>query len=256
MTDHLINTLNEMNRFASQALPGYVEHDGVLYHLRPTKQGITAVSTSHATPQMGFNIDHWQGLERITWSPLADEPGRDTPEKQVQAFLLRTALKNGRLLPTELAPPGCTLWFLVDELVVQKQDGAGASRRGDLIAVCEDANGHIRPAFIELKSVRESTALQKQVHVMHEAFYDPSASLDRLAALHRFAVTVLSPVRPGKLPAWSTQAKRSVGVMVWPHTDSPRRQTPDQVEHCADIELRVVGYAGAFSFAHEVPSGR
>lgn len=256
MTDKLTITLNAMTANAEMAQCDRVERAGDLYHLRPTARGITVVSTSQATPQMGFAVDKWKGVDQITWKPLAGEPGRDTPEKQVQAFLVHAALANGRRLPAELAPPDCTMWLLVDELVVQSQDGAGGSRRGDIIAVCEHADGRVWPAFVELKSKRESAELQRQVAAMHVSFFEGPSSQMRLDALHAFARVVLSQARPGILPKWSVGPHRSVGVMVWPGTNSSRRQVPNRVKDCPEIALRVVGYAPAFTFTHEAPSVR
>ena len=265
MTDtppDVLSTLTNMRRHAENARPGHVVYpndpQGKLYHLRPTKHGITVSSTSHETPQMGFNIHirKWKGIDQINWQPMKDKPGRNTPEKQLQAFLIRSALKNDRKLPATLSPQGCTLWFLVDELVVQNGKGAGDSRRGDIIAICEDEHGHIRPAFIELKSNRASTELQGQIRIMHEAFYDPQFSRERLAALHRYAEVVLDKVRPGTLPYWSESSKRPIGMMVWPRSAHPKRQTPAEIKGCKDIDLHVVGYFDQFSFEHEVPTDR
>ena len=241
MNDPIAHTLREMTKHAAKSKPGYAKRhcdDRVLYHLRPTSAGITVVSTSPHQPQMGFAPKVWTDAEHIVWEDLTEGPARATPEKEVQAHLIATALADKRRLPAALAPAGCTMHFLVDELVVQDQQGAGGSRRGDIIAVCEAKDGSIRPAFIELKSERDSKTLQEQVSTMHTAFWHGPTSQQRLDALHAFAVVVLGR----ELPKWSASSPRSVGVLVWPWTDSPRRQTPVSIQGNSDIETVVVGY--------------
>ncbi len=249
MTDLLAHTLRKMKEYAVKAKPGYARRnpdDGVLYYLRPTGAGITVVSTSPKQPQMGFVPKVWTDAQHIVWETLADGPARPTPEKQVQAHLIATALADNRRLPSSLAPSGCTLHFLVDELVVQKQSGAGGSRRGDILAICEDSNGFIRPAFVELKSDRNAKTLQEQVETMHAAFWNAPASQDRLDALHVFASEVLGR----KLGKWSTSSPRSVGVLAWPWTDSSHRHTPIDIKGNSDIETVVVGYRD-FTYVRE-----
>lgn len=251
MNDLLAQTLREMTKHAAKAKPGYAKrsrNDPVLYHLRPTSAGITVVSTSLQQPQMGFVPKVWTDAEHIIWEDLTEGPARATPEKQVQAHLIATALTDDRRLPAALAPAGCTLHFLVDELVVQDQPGAGGSRRGDIIAVCEDTQGSIRPAFVELKSERNAKTLQEQVSIMHTSFWHGPASQQRLDALHAFAVAVLGR----DLPKWSTSAPRSVGVLVWPWTNSPHRQTPFDIQGNSDIQTVVVGYRD-ITYERETP---
>ena len=241
MNDLLAQTISEMTKHVAKAKPGYAKRhrdDPVLYHLRPTSAGITVVSTSPLQPQMGFAPKVWTDAEHIVWEELTEGPARPTPEKGVQAHLIAIALAAERRLPAALAPAGCTMHFLVDELVVQDQQGAGGSRRGDILAICEDSNGSIRPAFIELKSERSSKTIQEQVAFMHAAFWHGPSSQQRLDALHSFAVEVLGR----EFPKWSAASPQSVGVLVWPWTDSPRRQTPVSIQGNSDIETVVVGY--------------
>lgn len=246
--DRVVADVKSINCYAQHIARRSEVRDQIRYYLRPTRSGVTVVSTDAKTPMCGFT--GWNGQGEIPWKTVTSvaDPQKK-PEKRVQAQLIRMALEHERRLPAVFAPTG-TVWFLVDEFVAQTGDSVKDSVRGDMIGIWE-VDGAIRPAFIEIKWDRQADTLKKQINKMYTTFFNDSAKR-RLQALHDLATTVLG--RP--LPPWSPTGARALGVMVWPQCVSPRRKTPGKTDLGAGRELQVVGYNDGWpdhelTFVHE-----
>jgi len=231
--------------------------DNRLCQIRLTASGASLVSLEERNPQLGVDIpardlgrDDLPGhLQNLATSVAAcAPPRRPTPEKILQAWLIKAALSNDRILPI---PCGRCL-FVADEVVLQDRQGSKGSRRVDLLGVHIDEHGHARHAFIELKSSRDAKELAgapgrtgrvNQLAASYQAFHDHPEGPQRRAALRLLSEQLLAGV--AKPLVWAPDSERSsVGIMVWRAASGSRRRTPKAVSGCPDMRLVVVGYDG------------
>jgi hypothetical protein len=122
-----------------------------LLWLRPSVGGISAISCCAGTPQRGITNISISNIGRNMEKQLS-QPGRKTPEKQLQSWLIQSALKSdGRLtLLDDLL--GGQYWFVSDEIALTT-----ASKRkvvADLLLVRVDAEGLACLVNAELKTGR------------------------------------------------------------------------------------------------------
>jgi hypothetical protein len=121
-----------------------------LLWLRPSVGSISAVSCCEETPQLGFTDISIRNLGKIMEKQLSP-PGRKTPEKQLQSWLIQHALKSdGRLKQLDDVLGG-QHWFVSDEIALKT-----ASKKvvADLLIVRVDAEGLASLVNAELKSDR------------------------------------------------------------------------------------------------------
>ena len=135
-------------------------------HFRPTSDGITIVSLNPESPQLGVpckDIEHI--AENLKQLAKISQPGRSTPEKKLQSFLIRDAYNHGGkmacLKESRKTDPTVELIFVTDEIFLP----VGESKRGrgcDLLAVRNTNAGPV-PVLLELKSERKKKELVEQV---------------------------------------------------------------------------------------------
>jgi hypothetical protein len=89
-----------------------------LLWLRPSVNGISAISYCAETPQRGFSKISISNLGRKMEQQLSP-PGRPTPEKQLQSWLIQSALKAGGNLKLLDDLLGGTHWFVSDEIAIR-----------------------------------------------------------------------------------------------------------------------------------------
>lgn len=122
-----------------------------LLWLRPSVGGISAISCCAETPQRGFTKISISNLGKNMEKQLSP-PGRKTPEKQLQSWLIQRALKSGGRLKLLDDVLGGQYWFVSDEIALTT-----ASKRkvvADLLLVRVDAEGLACLVNAELKSDR------------------------------------------------------------------------------------------------------
>jgi hypothetical protein len=193
------------NAEAVQSPPFQKFKDGLsrkLMRLRPSVNGISAISCCAETPQRGFTKISIRNLGNVLEKQLAP-PGRKTPEKQLQSWLIQSALKSGGRLKLLDEVLGGQHWFVSDEIAL-----TSASNRklvADLLLVRLDSQGLASLVNAELKSNRAMETF-RQVICFREALERP----DLQEGWRTFA-----EVMTGVKFRWrSSQDTR--GVVVWP----------------------------------------
>jgi len=133
-------------------------------HFRPAATGVAMVGLRPDRPQRGKSGIRDLGRlakgfdDAFKTHCVSPKQGRETPEKALQSFLIRSALSNGRRMKAVEAAlgKGVTLLFVTDELSLP--DGKGKVVC-DLLALRDDHT----PVVIELKSARDLDRLVHQV---------------------------------------------------------------------------------------------
>jgi hypothetical protein len=172
-----------------------------LFWLRPSVGGISAISCSEKTPQLGFTRISISNLGKIMERQL-DPPGRKTPEKHLQSWLIQSALKSGGRLKLLDDLLGGQYWFVSDEIALQT-----ASKKkvvADLLIVRVD-EGLASLVNVELKSNRAMETF-RQVVGFRAALEHP----DLQESWKTFA-EVMTGEKFRWRPALDTR-----GVVIWP----------------------------------------
>ena len=173
-----------------------------LLWLRPSVGGISAISCSEKTPQLGFTKISISNLGKIMERQL-DPPGRETPEKHLQSWLIQSALKSGGRLKLLDDLLGGQYWFVSDEIALQT-----ASKKkvvADLLIVRVDVAGLASLVNVELKSNRAMETF-RQVICFRAALEHP----DLQESWKTFA-EVMTGEKFRWRPALDTR-----GVVIWP----------------------------------------
>lgn len=207
-------------------------------HFRPSSSGVSMIGLLPNAPQLG--MEPVQNLDRVVrdfemlfarhCERLA--PGRDTPEKALQSFLIRDAYSRGRHMYAirRASADAVDLIFVTDEISLPTDTG---ERKCDLLAVRRDGARCV-PVLIELKSRRAQKELVEQV-TAYARLIDEHAGLfaELYSALLGEPVVLDVPTEK-----W----------IVWPKARMGR--DPREAELGA-LGIRVVGYeeiAGSYSF--------
>jgi hypothetical protein len=173
-----------------------------LLWLRPSVGGISAISCCEETPQLGFSKISIGNLGKFMEMQLSP-PGRKTPEKQLQSWLIQSALKaGGRLELLDDLLDG-QHWFVSDEIAIQT-----ASKKklvADLLLVRVDAEGLACLVNAELKSKRAMETF-RQVIYFRAALEHPELQ----ASWRTFA-----EVMTGEKFQWHP-SRDTRGVVIWP----------------------------------------
>ena len=214
------------------------------FRLRPSVGSISLVSCSSYTPQLGFsNITSARGLqeklEALRKGPTKLEaPGRQTPEKALQSWLILEAMQNdGRVASIERAVEDRhSYWFISDEIALTDPE---TDKRlvADLLMVSEDDRGEIEFVNVELKSQRTT-----ETHIQAERFGKFIQEPDRSALWRDFAETMLG----GKKRRWKEPGECR-GLVIWPSGSdgaSPRASTVDLVNQYRVQGIDTICYSG------------
>ena len=190
-------------------------------HFRGNRKSFSLISLSQNTPEVGISslTSEKQGEnalnDRIA-SKLTEGLGRTTPEKALQAWIIKHALNNEMLLPF-----GNNLRFLTSELAFIDVEIKSKDKHGklvnDLLAI--DACGDLW--VIELKSDRQKKILTDQVNdyialVNHEC--------DFFSKLVRMLLSI----------EWSGKV---CGMVVWPFAKTSPLDWDEIAEVCYQPEF-------------------
>lgn len=166
---YLEQTVKWATRAARADLWALQEKRAHSVQFRPTSTGVTMVGLLPGRPQLGRSYTDLERLADTFDSEfeqhcVAAPPGRLTPEKELQSFLIRDAQQHGGQMQALNAIADTDFVFITDEIAIPGKDGDG---RLDLLAV-RDLGGYPRPAVIELKSVRAMKELLRQTHAYRD----------------------------------------------------------------------------------------
>lgn len=164
-----------------KALRVLQEANGHRVHFRPSATGVAMVGLTPDKPQRGKS--GIQNLERLAkkfeeeFKTHCIDPvqGRDTPEKELQSFLIRNALSKARRMTSleSAVGAGAALLFITDELSLPDDEGKVVC---DLLAL----RGEDTPVIIELKSSRDRGRLVYQLERFAQAMDDNPEEFSRL----------------------------------------------------------------------------
>ncbi len=212
-------------------------------HFRPTSSGATMVGLAQKTPQRGKG--GFKDLERLArdFDPLfaehcGDLPGRSTPEKELQSFLIAEAYQSGRRLASINAASARTnapveLLFVTDEIPLPVEGEKNIVC--DILALRTDSN-LCTPVLLELKSERMMKRLVDQVR-------DYSALIDE----HRGEFEKLFEAVLGR-PVQFDDAPTEKWI-VWPF---PKSGPETRERELANEQIRLVDYReveGGYEFS-------
>ncbi len=213
------------------------------FRLRPSVGSISLVSCASDTPQLGFpqmrSALHLQNkLEALRMEPAKFcEPGRSTPEKRLQSWLISEAMQNnGRIESIERTlNDDHSYWFVSDEIALTLQTEGSKPEKivADLLLVREDGRGESEFVNAELKYKR-TTETHKQVENFWRGFREPK----RIALWRQFAETMLGR----KERRWKETEKRR-GLVIWP-SGSSRESTVRLVNDYKAQGIDTLCYSG------------
>lgn len=210
-----------------------------LLWLRPSVDSISLVSCNIETPQKGYSKIHSvRDLDQKLKQTLK-KPGRPTPEKKLQSWLIREALEHkGRVKPLEeVLGGGCEYWFVSDEIAIK----VNSSRKvvADLLLVKVDTKGVAQLVNVELKYQRAMEAF-KQVRLFRDVL-----ELPELQELWRQFAEKMT----GKQFQWE-QSRDTHGIVVWPKSEDPARALAnDKTQNYKRVDL--VGFQECFTLKRE-----
>lgn len=212
-------------------------------YLRPVAHGCTIISINpDYRPQQGLSrrwgptatLQSWKEELKTTLaerdSQIADgtRNTRGTPEKSLQSFLIREAIRNeGRMLALAAGcPESPQLVFLADEMALREPDGEKTVC--DLLALRFDGDLAVLVA-IELKNTRQLKCLTEQVHKMAD-----------FIEKHRAEFQTLAEACLGRPVRLATKAERWI---VWPCAGPNRHGDQDpRIEKCRAENVRIITY--------------
>ena len=212
-----------------------------LLRLRPSVNGISAVSCCEDTPQLGFTNISPRNVEAILEKPLSP-PKRATPEKQLQSWLIQQALRsNGRLELLDHILGGQYL-FVSDEIALKT---ASEKVVADLLLVRIDSDGLASLVNAELKSKRAMETF-RQVLCFRKALDHP----DLQNGWKKFA-----EVMTGQDFQWNPSPEAN-GIVIWPAVGEKQKNVRANEKRKAFPRVDVVGYqfdsgAKEYSFQSE-----
>lgn len=190
-------------------------------HFRGSMHSFSLISLARETAEVGLkNLKSLKegenALNNKIASKLSKSLGRSTPEKVLQAWIIKHAINNEMLLPF-----GKNLTFLTSELafksVFVKSKGKNGKLVNDLLAI--DDNGSLW--IIELKSERHKKRLADQVN-------DFIAVIDKSRDFFVDLVTTISDKK------WNGTLH---GMVVWPYAKTSPLNWGEIVEICYDSEF-------------------
>jgi hypothetical protein len=198
-----------------------------LLWLRPSVNGISAISFCEDTPQLGFSNISICDHEKIMEKQLPP-PGRETPEKHLQSWLIQSALKSGGRLKLLDDILGGQHWFVSDEIALKT---ASEKVVADLLLVRIDSHGLASLVNAELKSERLMETF-RQVICFRAALEDPG--------LHEGWKT-FAEVMTGKNFRWHP-SKQTYGVVIWPAFDKDPMRARANAKRKDYERVEVIGY--------------
>ena len=227
------------------------------FRLRPSVSSMSLVSCSHWTPQLGFSgITNATALrnklESLKQDKISlDRPGRETPEKALQSWLISQAIANGQKLASIDAAlnDGHSYRFVTDEISLKisddpQQSGSGNRVVADLLLIRTNGQGESEIVNAELKSQRSTETFEQIDH------FWKFMGKDQLNLWREFIGIMLGN---DELRWKDVNAPR--GIVVWPAPlGSASKQTRELVAKHKANDIATICYNGPlYEFATEQP---
>lgn len=186
-------------------------------HFRPSLNSLSLISISEKKPELGTKSSAYQyktnaNIEQLIAKDLEvitkkDTPRRPTPEKVLQAFIIREALKNDK----KILPFGDNITFISSEIALKNK--AGKKIVTDILGYNNSRN---ELCIIELKYDRQEKRLIEQVNNFETVIKENPNFFTRLLSIHGFSKT--SEIKP-----------TVVKIVVWPHkSTSPKANLKEE----------------------------
>jgi hypothetical protein len=202
LLEQLRNLIRNAERIHSAPLDEYKEQLAhKLLWIRPSVNAISALSCSDETPQLGFSNISLSDIEKILEKPLSP-PKRETPEKRLQSWLIREALRTKGRLKVLDDVLGGQFWFVSDEIALKT---ATKKLVADLLLVHVDAEGLASLVNVELKSERSMETF-RQVLNFRVAIENPTLQEEWKTFAERMT---------GKSFQWHP-VQKTCGLVIWP----------------------------------------
>ena len=153
-------------------------------HFRGNLNSLSLISVSDKKPELGVACtEHLEWTEEIIWIYInkikaKSIPQRPTPEKSLQAWIIRKSLENNHLLPFDES-----IRFITSELAIT--DETRGKVVSDIIGFDLKAN---RIVILELKSKRQLSRLIQQVENFESIINKNKSFFDELLCLHGLQV--------------------------------------------------------------------
>lgn len=186
MINHKDNQFNKLYfRLAVEFEKQFVE---ILFknqvHFRGNLNSLSLISISEDKPELGVTCrmhTHWTEsivqsyIDKIIDKP---EPKRATPEKSLQAWIIRKSLENKHLLPFNKS-----IRFITSEFAIQ--DDIKGKIVSDILGYDVKMN---RLVILELKSARHLSRLIEQVNNMEYIVNKYPSFFEELVGLHGYQI--------------------------------------------------------------------
>jgi hypothetical protein len=211
--------------------------------LRPSVGSLSLVSFAASASQLGWSgIKSAARLERLlvqlqSGEIQLEQPGRKTPEKSLQSWLIRQAAGQHAKISAIGAAlnDGHSYWFLSDEIALTDPE-SNERIVADLLLMRESPAGEVDLVNVELKSKR-TTDTFKQVVAFRRNI--ESAGLQEL--WREFAELM----RGGGKRRWKSM-REVTGIVVWPsssETGNVRSATATLVAGCREQGVQTLCYS-------------
>jgi hypothetical protein len=210
-----------------------------MLRLRSSAGGFSLVSYNPRTPQRGVSgLRSVHALERALDNLLKNQlqrPGRETPEKELQSWLIREAAKHdGKVMPLNDVLGG-DYWFVSDEIALSASRKAVA----DLLLVKVDAENVAQLVNVELKTERAMETFEQVILFRHVLEH---AELQEMWKQFAEIMTRKKFKWQGGQQTW--------GIVVWPRSKNPElARANDKAKIFERVD--VIGYHPNYTFERE-----
>lgn len=225
--ESLIQQLDRLIAQASlvQQLRGELEQRSL--RLRPSVGSFSLVSYAPESPQSGFaGLHTGADLERALRNQVRP-PGRDVPEKKLQAWLIREGYR-GRGVIEPLSNALWKYWFVSDEIALSGT--TDTKFVADLLLVRVGPDGEAVLVNAELKWTRTMEVFDQVI-----AFRTVLENPELLSRWQRFA-----EIMTGKTFQWA-KGEGTHGIVVWPRSKNPENARANQLRTTYE-RVYVAGY--------------
>jgi len=181
-------------------------------HFRGNFNSISLISLNKETPELGISGIKTREkaeseLKNITnGTRKLSDPQRPTPEKILQAYLIRIALKNS----DKLLPIGIPVKFITSEIVVRldqnkhvSNESQGEKLVNDILGISDKASLYI----VELKSFRKFKELKGQLDKFEKVIETNKDIFSKIISIHK--------------DNWNGSIKK---LAIWPKTEGKEKE--------------------------------
>jgi hypothetical protein len=211
-----------------------------LLWLRPSVNGISAISCCEVTPQRGFTKISKRNLQKKMATEL-EPPERKTPEKQLQSWLIQLALKSGGRLKLLDQILGGEFWFVSDEIALK----TGSEKLVADLLLVRIYDGLASLVNAELKSQRSMETF-RQVIYFRKALENPEL---------QEGWKTFAEVMTGEKFRWHP-SHETRGVVIWPRASENSKNALANKKRKDYLRVDVIGYREIPNYTLECENAR